>query len=118
MSNASSPVERRRTPRRQPALGTILRLAEVPAGETDQVALVWNISIGGVSFLYPRPFSPGTELRGDLVSKRAAVSIPVVMRVTHSVALQTGDYVMGCQFREPITAEQMGHFVDEALVGL
>lgn len=118
MINTTSPAERRRTPRRQPALGTVLQLTDLPSGESDNVALVWNISLGGVSFLYPRPFATGTELTGKLISKRSAVSLPVVMTVTHSVALQTGDYVMGCQFRQPITSEQMSSFVDEALLGL
>ncbi len=117
MNTASSPVERRRTPRRQPAVGTVLRWVDVPANDSDHFALVWNISLGGISLLYPRPFSLGMELRAEIISKRSAISLPITMRVTHCVALKTGDYVIGCQFLQPITGEQMNDFVDEALVG-
>jgi hypothetical protein len=122
MSQATPPAERRRTPRRQPALGTVLRLSDVALSERDRetVALVWNISLGGVSFLYPRPFPPGTHLQAELVSKRSSekTAVPIGLRVRHCFALQTGDYLLGCQFDQPISPEQMSHFVDEALLGL
>lgn len=121
MTQTTPHTERRRTPRRQPALGTVFQLVDLPLNVPDRetVALVWNISLGGVSFLFPHPIQTGTQLHGRLMSKRdGGKSVEVQVRVTHSVALQTGDFLMGCQFENPITPEQMSYFVDEALIGL
>ena len=51
MTVATSSADRRRAPRRQPALGTFLRL-ELVEGQGKRLGLVWNISTSGVSLLF------------------------------------------------------------------
>jgi hypothetical protein len=112
MTVATLTAERRRAPRRQPALGTFLRL-ELSEGEGKRLGLVWNISASGVSMLFNEEIKAGVMLRGDLVTELGA-ALPVVLRTVHVSKLQTGDYVLGCQFERPLSAEDMRPFVADA----
>ena len=101
--------ERRRAPRRQPALGTFLRL-NATDGTGKRLGLVWNISASGVSLLFNETVKAGEILVGELATERGA-ELPVNLRVHHVSKLQTGDYVLGCQFDHPLTADQIKPFV-------
>ena len=106
---AARPADRRRAPRRQPALGTVLNL-DGPDGPPRQ-GLVWNISLSGVSMLLPERIEPGTALSGALVTTDDAGRLPVRMRVAHVCLLQTGDYFLGAQFDRPLTPDEMRPFL-------
>src|SRR5262249_37365814 len=108
MTVATPTAERRRAPRRQPALATFLRL-ELGAGQGKRLGLVWNISASGVSLLFNEELRAGATLRGDLVTEHGA-ALPVVLRIVHVSKLQTGDYILGCQFERPLSAEDMRPF--------
>ena|SRR5262245_60312965 len=108
---ATPSADRRRAPRRQPALGTFLRL-ELVAGQGKRLGLVWNISASGVSLLFNDALQAGTMLQGDLATERGA-ALPVSLRVVHVSKLQTGDYILGCQFERPLSADEMRPFVGE-----
>jgi hypothetical protein len=112
MTVATPTAERRRAPRRQPALGTFLRL-ELVAGQGKRLGLVWNISASGISLLFNEALQAGAILHGDLATERGA-ALPVTMRVVHVSQLQTGDYILGCQFERPLSADDMRPFVAEA----
>jgi len=100
-------AERRRAPRRQPALGTVYSMTD--KGDT-QVGLVWNISTSGVSLLFPEALAKGVTLRGTLQTS-GSTKFAIAMRVAHVSKLMTGDFVLGCQFERPLTAEEMAAFV-------
>ncbi len=111
MTAAAPSVERRRYPRRQPAPGTFLRL-ESAEGQGKRLGLVWNISLSGISLLFNAALAPGAMLSGELATERGA-ALPVKLRVAHISPLQTGDYVIGCQFERPLSADEMRPFVAE-----
>src|SRR5262245_65941620 len=68
---ATLSAERRRAARRQPTLGTFLRLEPIE-GQGKRLGLVWNISASGISLLFNQLLSAGTVLRGDLVTYGSA----------------------------------------------
>jgi hypothetical protein len=103
-------AERRRAPRRQPALGTVLDLDGRPARQ----GLVWNISTSGVSMLLPEPIDAGTALEAELVSTDAGGRLKVRIRIAHVRQLQNGDYFLGAQFDHPLSSDEMKPFVAAA----
>lgn len=102
--------ERRLSPRRQPALGTTCRLSAGPEGERA-TGLVWNISLHGVSMLLHHRPQPGATLCGELHNADGSAALAVALRVAHVSQLRTGDYMAGCQFQRPLTAEEVRPFV-------
>ena len=106
-------AERRTTARRQPTLGTICRM-EPRDGMSTEVGLVWNISTGGVSMLFNDRLDCGVTLKGVLVTSNDGFSLPVTMRVAHVAKLQTGDFLIGTQFDQPMSADEMRHFLPDA----
>jgi hypothetical protein len=113
MTTTKIGADRRTAPRRQPTLGTVCRM-EPRSGKAGGVGLVWNISTGGVSMLFNDSMDRGTTVKGILATTTDGFSLPVTVRVTHVAPLQTGDYLIGCQFDRPIAAEEMQHFVPDA----
>src|SRR5262245_46360443 len=99
----AAPADRRNAARRQPALGTVCRLASAD-GEALGTGLVWNLSARGVSLLLARRLEPGTAVRAELVGAGGAV-VARGLRVAHASPLRTGDYALGCQFDHDLTAE-------------
>ncbi len=106
-------ADRRTAARRQPTLGTVCRM-EPRAGGDGAIGLVWNISTGGVSMLFNDRMERGTTIKGVLATSTDGFSLPVTVRVTHVAELQTGDYLIGCQFDRPIGTEEMRHFLSDA----
>jgi hypothetical protein len=111
-TSAASSSERRVAPRRQPAMGTICRL-DTEDGGPSALALVWNISITGISVLVADPRAAGTILRGYLEKTEGDHMRRVSMRVIHLKKLETGDYFLGAHFDHPLTAEELKPFVAE-----
>jgi len=103
-------VNRRLYQRRQPTLGTVCQL-ESANDDAPGLGLVWNISNGGVSMLLNCPVDRGVTIKGQLATSMDGFSLPVTMRVAHIAALSTGDFLVGTQFDQPLTDEQLGHFL-------
>jgi hypothetical protein len=103
-------TDRRRAPRRQPALGTILRLDQLDADGKKRFGLVWNISTTGLSMLFNEHVRAGDTLRGDLATERGSAK-SVVVRIAHVSKLMTGDFVLGCQFDHPMSTDELRPFV-------
>src|SRR4051812_28583399 len=106
MTATKTGAERRTSARRQPTLGTVCRL-EAKAGKDGGVGLVWNISTGGVSMLFNDRMERGATVKGVLATSTDGFSLPVTVRVTHVAHLQTGDYLIGGQFDQPIAESEM-----------
>src|SRR5262245_3826873 len=87
-------AERRVSPRRQPAMGTVCRLDSDDGGPAA-LALVWNISNTGISVLVADPREPGTVLSGYLEKTEGDHVLRVAMHVIHTKKLETGDYFLG-----------------------
>ena len=103
-------AERRIAPRFQPALGTVCRIAR---SNTDPavVGLVWNISETGVSMLIGKPPKAGRELPAELTSELSGQRLAVTLRVVHVRPMQTGDYVLGAQFEQPLGSDEIQLFL-------
>ena len=104
--------ERRVAPRRQPALGTVLRL-DAPGAGPAPLGLVWNISTTGVSMLLSAPRDAGAALSGFLEGAGADAMLRVAMAVVHVKPLDTGDYMVGARFDRPLTADELRPFVTD-----
>ena len=112
-ATAATPEDRRRAARRQPTLGTVC-LLEAGSDQPAKTALVWNISLGGVSILFHKPVEPGAWIGGELTTMNHGAALSVKLRITHVMPLRTGDYFLGCQFEQPLTGDQMQPFVAKA----
>jgi hypothetical protein len=110
LAPAIATEERRRAPRRQPALGTVLRL-DAARDQEPRLGLVWNISASGLSLLLHEPVERGAALRGSLATADDAPFLPVEVRVAHVKRLRTGDYVLGGQFERPLLPDEIQRFV-------
>ena len=106
----SSTTERRIATRRQPAMGTVCRLDTDRAGPSA-LALVWNISLTGISVLVSEPRATGTVLNGYLERMECDHTLRIAMRVIHTKKLETGDYFLGAHFERPLTADELKSFV-------
>jgi len=108
MTAAASVAERRRTPRRQPAQGTVCRMNR---GTNHGIGLVWNLSQGGVSLLITEPIEPGTAVTGELTTMNNDSKLKVTFHVVHLSKLQTGDYCVGAKFDKSLSDVEMKPFV-------
>jgi hypothetical protein len=102
----SPATERRIAPRFQPTVGTICRFRD-----RQQVALVWNISRTGISMMIADPPPAGTVVAVELTTEGGGRGLPVVLEVVHVRPADTGDYLLGGRFEQPLTPEQMQPFL-------
>jgi hypothetical protein len=91
-------------------MGTVCRLdAPGPA----PLALVWNISLTGISVLVSEPHPVGTTLTGFLERIDADAMLRIGMRVVHTKKLDTGDFFLGAHFDRALSADELKPFVAE-----
>lgn len=110
---AATTSERRIAPRRQPTMGTVLRL-DSPDSGPPALALVWNISATGISMLLHAPRAAGSELSGFLETMDSEAMLRLTMKVVHVKTLDTGDFFIGAHFDRPLTADEIKPFVADA----
>jgi hypothetical protein len=103
------PSERRRAPRRQPAIGTICRFTSGSA--VGGLGLVWNISTTGVSVLSSASCAAGVRVEGELQTLDDRSTLPISFDVAHVKALETGDYVIAGPFPHSLSAAKLKPFV-------
>jgi len=101
--------ERRRSPRRQPAIGTICQFT--PRCAVNGMGLVWNISTSGVSVLANQPCEAGVRLEGELRTLDERATLPISFNVAHVKELETGDYVIAGPFPKTIAAAKIKPFI-------
>jgi len=109
----SAPQANRRSAlRRQPALGTVCRLAFGP-NQRDHLGLVWNLSSCGISMFLDEPPEMGIVLSAELATIDEKAALKVAIRVVHARAIRTGDYFLGAQFQRPLGSDEMLPFLAE-----
>jgi hypothetical protein len=101
--------ERRRAPRRQPAIGTVCQFK--PKSALSGLGLVWNISTSGVSVLANQPCAAGIRLDGELRTLDERAKLPITFDVAHVKELETGDYVIAGPFPKLLAAAKIKPFV-------
>lgn len=106
-------AERRRAPRRQPAIGTVCQFSS--GSEIHGMGLVWNISTSGVSVLSNEACATGIRLAGELRSLELGATLPITFEVAHVKELGTGDYVIAGPFARSLSAAKIKPFVAAAV---
>jgi hypothetical protein len=96
------PANRRAFVRYQCGPATPGRLSLVD-GEEWQRAWVLDLSLGGVGLLLQRPLENGLTLILHLRSDSRQQTYPLRARVVHASRQPDGDWVVGCEFEEPLT---------------
>jgi hypothetical protein len=109
---ADRPTDRRRAPRRQPAVGTVFCADGDPTSGRG-FGLVWNISTSGISMLTPQCPNCGDVIRGQIVSGDGRHQQAIVFEVVHRRQIKSGDHFLGGQFQSPLTDEQIRPFLFE-----
>ena len=102
---AAVPCERRASVRHVCEQEALSRPLELP----DAIgwgAKVQDISRGGVGLLLCYPFKPGTFLAVDL-GLGQAVSRSVLVRVVHATDQADGTWLVGCQFANALSEEEL-----------
>jgi hypothetical protein len=102
-------TERRRAPRRQPAIGTICQF--MSGSQVNGLGLVWNISTSGVSVLANRPCEAGIRLEAELKTLDEQATLPISFHVAHVKELETGDFVLAGPFPKLIAASKIRPFI-------
>src|SRR5262245_39067704 len=105
----AKPSERRRAPRRQPAIGTICQFT--PSSAVTGLGLVWNISTSGVSVLANKSCDAGIRLEARLKTLDERATLPISFDVAHVKALETGDYVIAGPFPKLVAAAKIKPFI-------
>jgi hypothetical protein len=72
---------------------------------TGWLGKLWNISAGGLALVVNQRFEPGTVLAIELGVNRAVGSI--VARVVHTTVSTGGRWIIGCQFLQPLSEEDL-----------
>ncbi len=73
--------------------------------------IVTSLSIHGASCIAPRSFARGTTLRLDLVNASRTVWQTRFARVIHERPAGESNWIMGCQFSNPLDDEQFRELV-------
>jgi hypothetical protein len=76
-------------------------------GEEWQRAWVLDLSLGGVGLLLQRPLEAGSSLLLHLHSDSRQLTFQLRARVAHASRQHDGDWVVGCEFEEPLTDDAL-----------
>jgi hypothetical protein len=68
---------------------------------------VQNLSLGGIGLLLSRAIAPGTSLEITLKSADQVRTFNLQARVVHSTVQPSGDWLIGCQFNERLTEDDL-----------
>jgi hypothetical protein len=66
-----------------------------------------DLSTRGVGMLLPEPLSPETLVVVQLKSNDGQRSYALPARVIHATTQPTGDWLVGCEFADPLTADDL-----------
>src|SRR5262245_20824094 len=82
--------------------------ARVAAGETEHPRLAWvyNLSTSGIGLLLEEPVEAAIVLEIDLITP-AGQRIMTRGRVAHASRRADGNWLVGCQFEQPIDPDQL-----------
>jgi hypothetical protein len=97
-------AERRRAPRFQ-----CLRVISCVLRQTDQRlwGRVRDISTGGMGLVTGSKVEPGTHLVLELKSAAFLPTLALPARVAHATPRASGSWLIGCQFDQPLSQEQV-----------
>jgi hypothetical protein len=96
--------ERRRAPRFQ-----CLRMISCAVRQSEERiwARVRDISVSGIGLVATNKIEAGTPLIIELKSVALLPTLTLPARVAHATPRASGSWLIGCQFDEPLTDEQV-----------
>lgn len=97
--------ERRASPRYEPAIATICKIAPQGDYRNPVSGLVWNVSETGLSMLSSTHLKPGEELSATLEAELSGAMVSVGLRVVHVTPVTSGDCLIGVRFATPLGRE-------------
>ncbi len=105
MSLAIKHDERRVSPRYEPAIATVCRIAPQGDHSKPMTGLVWNVSSTGLSMVSATHLKPGEELSATLEAELSGALVSVGLRVVHVTPVTSGDCLIGARFATPLGNE-------------
>ena len=100
-------IEQRKTPRHESGVDTLSTNPDNPGMSWG--AKVRNVSTTGLGMRICYPFKPGTALEVRLQESRVSRSLQV--RVVHAIDLTDGNWLLGCEFTQPLTEEEVSQLL-------
>ncbi len=88
-----------------------LCLSEIDTEEMLWVAVIQNISRGGIGLRFRRAFEVGTFLKLDLPLDENHNCLAVRARVLHSRRLLDGQWEVGCMFTKELTDAELNSYL-------
>jgi hypothetical protein len=88
-----------------------LCLSEVDTEQMLWVAVIQNISRGGLSLRFRRAFEAGTFLKLDLPLDENQNCLSVRARVLHARRLLDGQWEVGCMFTKELTEAELNSYL-------
>jgi c-di-GMP-binding flagellar brake protein YcgR len=76
-------------------------------GEEWQRAWVLDLSLGGIGLLLSRAIEPGTQIVVHLKNATRDKVYQLTARICHATRQPDGDWILGCEFIEKLTDDQM-----------
>jgi hypothetical protein len=81
--------------------------------ETAWLAIVQDVSAGGIGLLVRQRFEPGTLLILELSARFDEVTRPLPVRVVHAAQEGKRFWTIGCAFASTLSPEELQKFVAE-----
>jgi hypothetical protein len=88
-----------------------LCLSEIDTAQMLWVAVIQNISRGGIGLRFRRAFEAGTFLKLDLPLDENQNCLSVRVRVLHARRLLDGQWEVGCMFTEELTEAELNSYL-------
>jgi len=76
-------------------------------GQEWQRVWLLNLSLGGAGLLVSRPLEPGLEVVVHLTASAQNLTYEVAARICHATQRPDGEWVVGCEFANQLTADQL-----------
>jgi hypothetical protein len=106
-STASPPHHERRLWERLACTRPIPRRLMLEPNHDLNDAWVVDLSQGGLGLLVSVPLEPGEMLFVELESNLDCAPVGLRARIVHTRSLPEGDWLLGCQFLEPLPEETL-----------
>ncbi len=77
----------------------------IAADQETRFAWMHNLSLRGIGLLVSRPLAAGAAVIIHLRGLETRTDYELAARVIHCTPELGGEWILGCEFREPLTAE-------------
>lgn len=79
----------------------------VTMGKGSYPATILDLSLGGVGFAFSQSIDPGKLVIAMLTNPERAFSKLLCLRVVHCTEEEDGQFIVGCEFMNPLAEEEL-----------